>query len=89
MIQSNSLIGDVTRLAWNRVTKKYPKKLYTCEWYEYILDNCLKLSSKDGKKNYRDALSTYQKLCVDFQILPILKISELRSQVSQYFGHNF
>ena len=24
-----------------------------------------------------------------FQILPILKISELRSQVSQYFGHNF
>ena len=65
MIQSNSLIGDVTRLAWNRVTKKYPKKLYTCEWYEYILDNCLKLSSKDGKTNYCDALSTYQKLCLD------------------------
>ena len=65
VIQSESLIGDVTRLAWQKIKQKSTPRLYTCEWFEFILDNCLNLIRCEGKIDYSEAMSTYQKLCLE------------------------
>ena len=65
VVQSDSLVGDVTRLAWQRVTTERNPKLYTCEWFEYILDTCLSILQSDGVPDYKNAFATYQKLCLD------------------------